>query len=257
MEKTIANPDPAKVISRASECLRRLMEAGLSYEDLQKPIDNPEMRQRLVRFWQTGAPIPLAQYSSSNALSDLFDRQIENLRNRGCPDQVLAMLIRQKPQVLVKVSAMTFKKNRIPFLPIIPFSLLNLSIQTSMVRNDNWLGFTNLDANEIKDIVSTPHQPYYIFDVEDGKDMLGRSVLKATELIKSQDRSPLTAAEVISLGIQTDALSKRYVDAGGSRSESDDGAPHLALFVSQPKLNWNFVDYSSDRCGSASCGSRS
>ncbi|MEK7580461.1 MAG: hypothetical protein AAB465_02540, partial [Patescibacteria group bacterium] len=52
-KNTIANPDPAKVISRASECLRRLMEIGLSYEDLQTPIDDPEMRQRLVRYWQS------------------------------------------------------------------------------------------------------------------------------------------------------------------------------------------------------------
>ncbi len=54
MAETIANPEPAKVISRASECMRRLMEAGLTYDDLQEPINNPEMRQRLVHFWQFG-----------------------------------------------------------------------------------------------------------------------------------------------------------------------------------------------------------
>ncbi len=52
---TIANPEPAKVISHASECMRRLMEAGLSYEDLQTPINDPEMRQRLVQYWKTKA----------------------------------------------------------------------------------------------------------------------------------------------------------------------------------------------------------
>ncbi len=257
MEKTIANPDPAKVISRASECLRRLMEAGLSFEDLQKPIDNPEMRQRLVRFWQTGAPIPFIQYSSSNALSDLFDRQIKTLRDRGCPSQVLDMLISQKSQVLFRASVMTFKKGRIPFLPVILFSVLSPSAQMAMVRNGNQTGISCLDTNEIKDIVSTPVQPYFIFDVEDGEGMLGRSVRTATELIKDMNRSPLTAAEVISLGIQAKALSKRYVDAGGSRYKSDRCAPFLCLDGGQPGLGWNCVDSSFSECGSASCGSRS
>ncbi len=48
----IANQDLVKVLSRANECVRRLIEAGLSYEDLQVPIDNPEMRKRLVEFWK-------------------------------------------------------------------------------------------------------------------------------------------------------------------------------------------------------------
>jgi hypothetical protein len=51
MGNTIANPGPVQIIGRASECLRRLMEAGLSYEALQVPIDDPEMRKRLVQFW--------------------------------------------------------------------------------------------------------------------------------------------------------------------------------------------------------------
>jgi hypothetical protein len=56
MAETIANPEPAKVISRASECMRRLLEAGLTYEDLQKPINDPEMRRRLMQFWKGRAP---------------------------------------------------------------------------------------------------------------------------------------------------------------------------------------------------------
>ncbi len=48
----IANHDLSKVLGRANECMRRLIEAGLSYEDLQKPITDPEMRERLVRYWK-------------------------------------------------------------------------------------------------------------------------------------------------------------------------------------------------------------
>ena len=54
MTRIIANPDPAKVISRASECMRRLMEAGISFDELQSPITNPDMRERLVKYWKSG-----------------------------------------------------------------------------------------------------------------------------------------------------------------------------------------------------------
>ncbi len=54
MSQNIANPSPGKVIARTNECLRRLMEAGLTYEDFQSPIDDPQMRARLVNFWRSG-----------------------------------------------------------------------------------------------------------------------------------------------------------------------------------------------------------
>lgn len=48
----IANHDLSKVLGRANECMRRLIEAGLTFEDLQLPINDPEMRERLVRYWK-------------------------------------------------------------------------------------------------------------------------------------------------------------------------------------------------------------
>lgn len=52
----IANHDLVKVLSRANECMRRLIEAGLTYEDLQTPIDDPEKRKRIVDFWKSQTP---------------------------------------------------------------------------------------------------------------------------------------------------------------------------------------------------------
>jgi hypothetical protein len=48
----IANQELSKVLGRANECMRRLIEAGLTFEDLQSPIDDPQMRERLVRYWK-------------------------------------------------------------------------------------------------------------------------------------------------------------------------------------------------------------
>ncbi len=55
---TIANPDPVKVISRAYKCMCRLMEAGITFDALQMPIDDPEMRKRLVNLWSSGGYEP-------------------------------------------------------------------------------------------------------------------------------------------------------------------------------------------------------
>jgi hypothetical protein len=55
--ENIASPTPVapvKVITRASECLRMLMEAGLTFDAFQAPIDDPDMRKRLVHFWMSG-----------------------------------------------------------------------------------------------------------------------------------------------------------------------------------------------------------
>jgi hypothetical protein len=49
---TIATLDQA--LGRAAKLLRVLREAGLPEEVLQTPIDDPNMRKRLVRFWLSG-----------------------------------------------------------------------------------------------------------------------------------------------------------------------------------------------------------
>lgn len=60
MEMPIANqtPTPAKVVARTSECMRRLLEAGLTYDDLQLPIDDPVARYKIVEFWRLGGTTP-------------------------------------------------------------------------------------------------------------------------------------------------------------------------------------------------------
>ena len=55
MSTSIAHPEPKKVLARTAQCMQLLMEAGLSFDDLQTPINDPEMRRRLVRFWMDGS----------------------------------------------------------------------------------------------------------------------------------------------------------------------------------------------------------
>lgn len=187
-------------------------------------------------------------------LEKLFNQQIQTLKDRGCPEQVIEALQEQKDKVLKKASEMNMGEGNIPFIPVIKPVYLGYHGLMAMVRNGNRQGYSYLNPNEIKDVIETPNNPYYIFDVENGEAMRGKSPQEAEKLLKKQSRSPLTAAEVINLCIQTDVLSRHYVDAAGSRCESGGEVPGVFLNDGgRPELDWNYAFSSSDRWGSASC----
>lgn len=96
MSQHIANPAPEKVIARTSECLRRLIEAGLTYEDLQSPIDDPQMRARLVNFWRSGGYEPTTDEKMARAIGiPVFDVQeaIQHFKVKPTKAQLAALSV--------------------------------------------------------------------------------------------------------------------------------------------------------------------
>jgi len=187
-------------------------------------------------------------------LEKLFDRQIQTLQDRGCPEQIVEILKNQRTQVIEKAREMTFAEGNIPFLPVISGTYLSVYSQMSMVEKGSQVGYSYLKPTLITDVVETPKDPYYIFDVEDGQAMRGKSPLQAEKLIKKQDRRCLTVFEVIALGIHTDVLSGHYVDATGSRFVLDE-VPNLCLNGGKAGLDCDCAVSGSGMWGSASCGS--
>ncbi len=59
MVNPIANQNltPSQVLGRTNECMRRLFDAGLVFDALQVPIDDPRARERLVKFVNEGCPM--------------------------------------------------------------------------------------------------------------------------------------------------------------------------------------------------------
>ena len=55
MVETIANQDVSRVLGRLNEWYDRMAQAGLSFDNLQTPIDDISFRKRLVDFWLSGA----------------------------------------------------------------------------------------------------------------------------------------------------------------------------------------------------------
>jgi Family of unknown function (DUF5701) len=191
-----------------------------------------------------------------NGFAKLFDTQMETLKSRGCPQAILEAFGNQRDAVLSKAAEMEIPEGHIPFVPVVPRTYMGVYGLMAMVRNGDKVGYTYLDPNKIIDKVETPKGPYFIYDVEDGKDMLGKSPEKAEKLIKEQNRSCLTADEGIALCVHTNVLSEHYVDCTGSRFRRAGGVPDVCLVDDGPKLRWNCADGSDVRWGSASCRSR-
>ena len=198
-----------------------------------------------------------SKQAKRNDLEKLFHAQIAILKDRGIPEQIVEILQNQKGQVVKKASEMAIGDGNIAFLPVIPRSYRSPYDQMAMVKNGGKGGYTYLNSTQISDVVDAPSEPYYIYDVEDGESMRGKSPEAAEKIFKQQKRSPLTAAEAMALTTHTDVLSRHYVWVTGSRCGSADEVPGVYLDLGyRPGLYWGCVDGSDGHVGSASCGSR-
>ncbi len=57
MANAIVSLKPSQIIGRVAELVRMLEEAGLNYDDLQKPISDRKFRRGLVEFWKSGKQV--------------------------------------------------------------------------------------------------------------------------------------------------------------------------------------------------------
>ncbi len=197
-----------------------------------------------------------AKQANRYGLEKLFDNQIATLKDRGTPEQIVELLANQRSSVIGKASEMMFENGHVPFLPVIPRTYRSPYDLMSAVRHGDTVGYTNLNPTSITDKVEAPDEPYYIYDVEDGKSTKGKSSESAEKIFKSQKRSPLTATEVMALTTHADVLSRHNVWASGSRLVSADSVPHVWLSDGKPELDWDYADNSNSKWGSPSLGSR-
>ena len=198
-----------------------------------------------------------AEYARRNNLKKLFDSQIETLKERNAPNEIVREFQSQKEQVIGKASSMVIGKGNIPFVPIIKPICLGYYGLMSMVKIGLKSGHASINPFLIEDRVETPDGFYYIYDVEDGKSARKKTAEGENEFLKFLSRSPLVAAEVINLCIITDVLSRHYMDAIGSQFCNLHNAP--AVYRDDfgfPEFGWIYAYLPDDRFRSPSCGSR-
>ncbi len=131
---------------------------------------------------------------------NLFDSQMKTLEECSCSPTIIKAFQDQEDAVLDKaVKTDISAEGNIPFLPVIPRSYVDIYKLMLMIRNCEGVGNIQLDLNEIFDIVRTPSNPYFIFDV------------------KKQRRSLLTVDQGIALCVHTDVLLDHPLDCTNSR----------------------------------------
>lgn len=196
-----------------------------------------------------------AKQAKREVLNRLFDNHIATFNERNVSEQILEVFWNNKEKVLNHAESITVTEGNLPFAPVIVPLYLGYHGLVSLVRYKGKQGYTYLDPIQITDIEKVPSRLYYMFDIEDGTAMLGKKSEDADKLIVKQGRLLAVTAEVLSIGIHTDVLSRHFVDAVGSRYGSD-RSPGLYLSGGRPGLGWNDLDDANDRWGAASCGSR-
>jgi hypothetical protein len=133
MSEIIANLDPAKVIVRVSECIRRLMEAGLSYDALQKPIDDPKFRQWLVERWMSGGVELADKLITSLNPRWLYAREILGKNFFGVEEAIKHFGVNPTKQQLAFLAEVPFNeavlqecKNSHILVAVFPMSILDI-----------------------------------------------------------------------------------------------------------------------------------
>jgi len=141
---------------------------------------------------------------------------------------------------------------------IVPESLLLIPQKLSLVEWKGRRGVNYLDLSELRNAkgVETPQVPYLLLDVEDGRAMKNVSPDNCMMQFKREGRLGLTVNEGIMLITHHfEILDDHFVDCPGSRFGSN-YVPCICLGAFQVALYYSDSAHSTERWGSASCGSR-
>ena len=110
-----------------------------------------------------------------------------------------------------------------------------------------------LDLEEIKNLYSKEET---IYDIETGKEMLGKSPEQCEKEFKKQGRRGLNVYEGLAIIRKCpNILKKHYIDLVGSRYERHGRVPNVYLDDDKPELSSGDIVNSNGKWGSASCRS--
>lgn len=170
-------------------------------------------------------------------------------------DEILKQLESKRKDAIKSAAGISMLNGHITLLPVIGKSILGIALQLEMIGVRK-TAHTLYNPSLIYDVVKAPDGCYWLVDVEDGRETLGKSPSEAEALIKEQKRSGLMVAEAIALGAHT--APKHCVDATGSRYNIDGCVAGFSRGDEQdppspPRLVISGINNVSPSHGSASC----
>ena len=182
----------------------------------------------------------------NNNLKAFFDKQMNTLSRRGYPE-IVENLERMRDEVIAITIKLKVSNNHIPFLPVIPKSMVNLNSQLRMVFHGGRAGYLDLNQSMLHNIVGIPNTPYFIYDIEYGK-------IAEDMVIEEQDRFYITVEEAIALCIHTpDVLGEQSVACFDSQYENNNLVPVICIRHDKPCLYWDVIAERNEKRGYASC----
>ncbi|MDQ0902519.1 DUF5701 family protein [Paenibacillus sp. V4I7] len=205
-------------------------------------------------------------------LNDEFDRQVENLVDKGYPDiaGVTKKAFKQHLEPLrdrikeLKKLNIEPRAGYVPFVIVVKSDWIDGEKAMQLVKRNNKMGFSVMDAADIKRFIpiegiELPKGIAYLaVDIDIGKETLNITPNEAIKTIMHVHRTPLTLEEGIALITHfPDILQKNNgFSLLGSRC-GDRRVTALWISAGKPKLGWCWAGNPHTWLGSASCGSRS
>ncbi len=227
-------------VHKEHELLQKLEDAGMNEELAQAVIESRgnKLAKGVVAFIANGGSIVGA------VTPDIRSAQLFRLIQLGYPEA--AGMTKEAFTKLIPVP-----EDKEGALLVVPANIISIDKQMKLVGGTNYF---SLEA--LRDLVNTPKTPYWIYGVENGKAMLGKSPDTCVKDFAKQGRRGLTAIEGINLVAQyPDVLKDHYIDLPGSRYGVS-RVPYLGLDDGGSGLYYDGLSSSaSSYCGSASCGS--
>lgn len=153
-------------------------------------------------------------------------KQLETLLSRGCPGWIVERLEKLKDPVLRELMGLfqtpRLDSGRVAALPVIPTSILSARLQMEFVMGEARTGTSELTESKL---VSDPKAgrgllpvtPYYVFDVEDGRQFLGESMATTLLEIERVKRVSLNVPQGIALAVHTPVLDQHTFDLPAQR----------------------------------------
>ncbi|PKM91453.1 hypothetical protein CVU82_02555 [Candidatus Falkowbacteria bacterium HGW-Falkowbacteria-1] len=178
-------------------------------------------------------------------LSCLFDKQIRTLVELNVSaDKIIGPIesLMEKKDLVVSTGNEIMLSGKFTgdliFSPVIPLDIIELPIQAYFLSFRGNQGHTYFRSEDILDLIKTPSEPYYIFNLDEACFDGNRDI--------DMDQSFLTLAEAISLCLFNQTLLRCCVRALSSKLTRLEGSPVVHIYqLEHPKIDW---DYSQDEC---------
>lgn len=217
-------------------------------------------KTKLRNFFRSASVFFQLKSKERIRLEELFDWQIEQLRENGIPKEVLSGIERKREKVLdhsFYFSSAPRYYETIPFLIVVPLGTLErfFSIPLSIINKAGLFDGSlenihkSIDTEDVHNIQSIIEfsEPYFVYNLENGmneRSISGVSPLLAQNLLEKTKMSPLSLSEVLSLLIifpNIYNVKGEKITVMGSRYRNENLIPEFLKNDKGFQLQWSFL----------------